>query len=168
MGAFWTLVVRLSAFAGPAATLVYPLYASVKAIESPTKADDQQWLTYWVLYSFLTLFELVAGDFLGWVPLYPTIKLVLVCWLVLPQFQGAAFVYERFVRKQILGNQQQFGRRNARSHNGILELMSPDARASVAQFIDENGEEAFDRMISAATKAAKTRGNAKRESYERY
>lgn len=39
-------------------------------------------------------------------------KLVAVAWLVLPQFNGAAFLYERFVREQIrkyvTGRQHQF------------------------------------------------------------
>lgn len=29
-------------------------------------------------------------------------KLVFVAWLVLPQFKGAAFLYEKYVREQIL------------------------------------------------------------------
>lgn len=41
-------------------------YASVQAIESPLKEDDQQWLTYWVLYSLSALFELGAGPILEW------------------------------------------------------------------------------------------------------
>ena len=28
--------------------------------------DDQQWLTYWVLYSFITLFELTFAPVLEW------------------------------------------------------------------------------------------------------
>ncbi|KAK9121840.1 hypothetical protein Syun_019457 [Stephania yunnanensis] len=44
--------------AGPIVTLAYPLYASIQAIESKSPVDDQQWLTYWVFYSMITLFEL--------------------------------------------------------------------------------------------------------------
>ncbi|KHG03989.1 HVA22-like protein a [Gossypium arboreum] len=44
--------------AGPVISLLYPLYASVRAIESESRADDRQWLTYWVLYSMITLLEL--------------------------------------------------------------------------------------------------------------
>ena len=41
-------------------------YASVRAIETKSQVDDQQWLTYWVLYSFITLFELTFAPILEW------------------------------------------------------------------------------------------------------
>jgi hypothetical protein len=44
----------------------YHRYASMRAIESPSTLDDQQWLTYWVLYSFITLFELSTYRILYW------------------------------------------------------------------------------------------------------
>lgn len=45
---------------------VYCRYASVRAIESKSPVDDQQWLTYWVLYSLITLFELTFAKILEW------------------------------------------------------------------------------------------------------
>ncbi|XP_028765203.1 HVA22-like protein e [Neltuma alba] len=101
MGKLWTLVTHLHSLAGPVVTLLYPLYASVVAIESPSKLDDQQWLSYWILYSFLTLTEMLLQSILEWIPIWYDVKLVAVAWLVLPQFNGAAFLYERFVRQQI-------------------------------------------------------------------
>lgn len=41
-------------------------YASVKAIETESHVDDQQWLTYWVLYSLITLFELSFAKVIEW------------------------------------------------------------------------------------------------------
>ncbi|CAH2070472.1 unnamed protein product, partial [Thlaspi arvense] len=35
------------------------------------------------------------------IPIWYTVKLVFVAWLVLPQFRGAAFIYNKFVREQI-------------------------------------------------------------------
>lgn len=35
------------------------------------------------------------------IPIWYTVKLLLVSWLVLPQFRGAAFIYEKFVREKI-------------------------------------------------------------------
>lgn len=41
-------------------------YASVIAIESPSKVDDEQWLAYWIIYSFLTLMEMLLQPVLEW------------------------------------------------------------------------------------------------------
>ena len=41
-------------------------YASVVAIESTSKLDDEQWLAYWIIYSFLTLMEMVLQPVLEW------------------------------------------------------------------------------------------------------
>ncbi|KAF9671737.1 hypothetical protein SADUNF_Sadunf12G0079400 [Salix dunnii] len=80
--------------------LLYPLYASVIAIESPNREDDKQWLAYWILYSFLTLAEMLLQPLLE-IRIWCSLKLLLAAWLVLPQFKGAAFIYERFVREHI-------------------------------------------------------------------
>ncbi|KAE8657149.1 HVA22-like protein f [Hibiscus syriacus] len=79
----------------PVVMLLYPLYASVIAIESPGKEDDEQWLAYWILYSFLTLTEMVFESVLEWIPIWYSVKLLFIAWLVLPQFKGASFIYER-------------------------------------------------------------------------
>ncbi|VVA92565.1 unnamed protein product [Arabis nemorensis] len=100
MSKFWTFLTALHSAAGPMVMLVYPLYASVIAMESATKVDDEQWLAYWIIYSFLTLTELILQSALEWIPIWYTVKLVFVAWLVLPQFQGAAFIYNRLVREQ--------------------------------------------------------------------
>ncbi|XP_020587106.1 protein HVA22-like isoform X2 [Phalaenopsis equestris] len=92
MGHFWAFLSLIHSLAG---------YASVCAIESTSKLDDEQWLAYWILYSFITLMEMVAAPILYWIPIWHQIKLVVVAWLVLPQFRGASFVYERFVREQL-------------------------------------------------------------------
>ncbi|XP_020232916.1 HVA22-like protein e isoform X1 [Cajanus cajan] len=101
MGKLWTLIIQLHTIAGPVLMLLYPLYASVVAIESQSKLDDEQWLAYWIIYSFLTLAELVLQPILQWIPIWYDVKLLTVAWLVLPQFEGAAYLYERFVREHI-------------------------------------------------------------------
>jgi hypothetical protein len=50
----------------PTVILLYPLYASVQAMESPSKLDDEQWLAYWILYSFITLMEMVLESLIYW------------------------------------------------------------------------------------------------------
>ncbi|KAI8018370.1 Protein HVA22 [Camellia lanceoleosa] len=101
MGRLWTLITYVHSLAGPVLMLLYPLYASVIAIESPSKVDAEQWLAYWILYSVLTLIEMLLHPILQWIPIWYDVKLAFVGWLVLPQFKGATFIYERFVRDNI-------------------------------------------------------------------
>ncbi|XP_042380348.1 HVA22-like protein f [Zingiber officinale] len=96
-----TMAKHANALIGPAVLLIYPLYASMRAIESPSPVDDQQWLTYWVLYSLITLSELSFWRVLQWFPLWPYMKLVFDFWLVLPAFNGAAYIYEKYVRSYV-------------------------------------------------------------------
>ncbi|XP_057804827.1 HVA22-like protein e isoform X2 [Salvia miltiorrhiza] len=102
MNRLWTLLTYLHSLAGPGVMLLYPLYASVVAIESASKVDDEQWLAYWILYSFLTLMEMLLLPLLEWIPIWYDLKLAFVAWLVLPQFRGAAFIYEKFVREKVI------------------------------------------------------------------
>ncbi|KAL8123262.1 HVA22-like protein e [Apium graveolens] len=97
----WTLVTYVHTLAGPATMLMYPLYASVLAMETTTKLDDEQWLAYWILYSFLTLLEMLLEPVLEWIPIWYDVKLIFVAWMVLPQFRGAAFIYRKVVREKL-------------------------------------------------------------------
>ncbi|PON95735.1 HVA22-like protein [Trema orientale] len=129
MGKFWTFVSQVHSLAGPSLTLLYPLYASIVAIESTSKLDDEQWLAYWILYSFLTLVEMVLQPALEWIPIWYDVKLVFVAWLVLPQFKGAAFLYERFVREQIKKYKghptQHKSSPNSKGKNKFVDFIAP-------------------------------------------
>ena len=41
----------------------YPAYCSIKALETSTKEDDTQWLTYWVVLAFFNHVDYFAGSF---------------------------------------------------------------------------------------------------------
>ncbi|XP_027065003.1 HVA22-like protein f [Coffea arabica] len=154
MGALGALARHLDALIGPGIMLLYPLYASMRAIESPSTLDDQQWLTYWMLYSFLTLFELSIWKILQWLPFWPYVKLLFCMWLVLPIFNGAAYIYENLVRKYVkvgINVSSSYPERQRR----VLQMMSLDARKSVERYIERYGPDAFDRVVKAAEKEAK-------------
>ncbi|KAI8984082.1 TB2/DP1, HVA22 family-domain-containing protein [Mycotypha africana] len=76
---------------------IYPAIASFKAIESDDIHDDTQWLVYWCVIGFANMLEYFSDILLYWCPFYYLIKTALVLWLMLPQFRGAEFVYERFL-----------------------------------------------------------------------
>ncbi|TPX58366.1 hypothetical protein PhCBS80983_g03192 [Powellomyces hirtus] len=77
---------------------LYPAYASFKAVESSNKADDTQWLTYWVVFGFTNVIEFFSDFLLHWIPFYYMFKAGLIMYLILPQFQGAQFLYIKFIR----------------------------------------------------------------------
>ncbi|KAF2404643.1 hypothetical protein EJ06DRAFT_526722 [Trichodelitschia bisporula] len=74
-----------------------PAYFSLNALFTTRRDDDTQWLTYWVVYSFLTFFE-SAVNAVYWFPFYYTFKFVLVLWMALPQTSGAQVVYNSFIQ----------------------------------------------------------------------
>ncbi|XP_026076639.1 receptor expression-enhancing protein 6 [Carassius auratus] len=76
---------------------VYPAYYSIKAIESPDKEDDTQWLTYWVIYSFFSVGEFFADIFLHWFPLYYVCKCLFLLWCMAPVSWNGSQVLYRFV-----------------------------------------------------------------------
>ncbi|KAL6127941.1 hypothetical protein ACLB2K_071302 [Fragaria x ananassa] len=126
MGKAWFLLTKLHSLAWPGLTLAYPLYASLMAMEggNTSKPDVQQWLAYWIMYALLSPLEMLLQPLLQqWIPFWYDLKLVLVAWLVLPQFGGACFLYEKFVRDHAL---RLVGRRDHPRHQAaILEPSQP-------------------------------------------
>lgn len=80
------------------ATLVIPGYFSLLALETPGKADDTHYLTYWVVYAFFSVIEFWSNAILYWIPFYWFFKTVLFLYLGLPQYGGARWVYESVLR----------------------------------------------------------------------
>lgn len=75
--------------------LIYPAYASIKALITETKDDDTQWLMYWVIFAGFSLFEQVALEQSKTLPLYFSIKLAV---LLLCQFaKFSEFLYKLLI-----------------------------------------------------------------------
>ncbi len=90
---------RVAEFLAWFLSILYGGYASTVAIESPGGDDDQQWLTFWVMFVGSMLFEQTfARVILSRFPFYYQLKLIFVVWLLL--FDGAATVY-RMIRRQL-------------------------------------------------------------------
>jgi len=79
------LLVNLAGF-------VIPAFYSLQALFTAGKADDTQWLTYWVVFSFLSVLE-AALDPTYWFPFYYLFKFAFILWLALPQFSGAQVLF---------------------------------------------------------------------------
>ncbi|XP_036746662.2 receptor expression-enhancing protein 6 isoform X3 [Manis pentadactyla] len=78
---------------------VYPAYASIKAIESPTKDDDTVWLTYWVVYGLFGVVEFFSDLLLSWFPFYYVGKCAFLLFCMAPwPWNGAHMLYHRVIR----------------------------------------------------------------------
>lgn len=84
---------------------LYPAYVSIKAIESHSKEDDTQWLTYWVVFALLNCVEFASDVIVGWFPIYWLVKCLGMLYLYLPMTMGAQKLYTRFIRPFVLKHQ---------------------------------------------------------------
>ncbi|KAJ0734730.1 hypothetical protein HanPI659440_Chr11g0423601 [Helianthus annuus] len=52
----------------------------------------------------IMLFELTFAALIECIPFWSYAKLIITCWLVTPQFSGAAYVYQHYIRPFYVGN----------------------------------------------------------------
>ena len=80
------------------------------------------------------------------VPIWSFAKLILTCWLVIPYFSGAAYVYEHFVRP-VFVNPQSINIWYVPKKMDIFR--KPDDMLTAAEkYIAENGPDAFQKILS--------------------
>ena len=83
-------------------SFIYPAYMSFKAIDSKDPTDDTQWLTYWVVFAFVSIIENVAVFAVEYIPFYFALKLAFFIWLYHPKFMGAGLVYTQVIKPFVL------------------------------------------------------------------
>ncbi|KAG8491899.1 hypothetical protein CXB51_015173 [Gossypium anomalum] len=73
-------------------------FVSIRIMETNSSLKNQQCLTYWVLFAFITMVELTLGNILKWFPFWPYAKGVATVLLVTPYFGGASYVFSLLIR----------------------------------------------------------------------
>jgi len=150
---FGNFIVDLIAF-------VYPLYMSLKAIESSDKDDDTAMLTYWLMFSFIKVFESMFGWLTAIIPFYFIFKIALCIWCYHPKSLGANTLYHRIVKpfivpkmNEILGVTSSSGANTDSSTSASAEatrdltvlissvLLSHDYKDVMCELSIERGEE---------------------------
>lgn len=129
----------------------YPAYASFKAVESDSKKDDVQWLTYWVVYACFNIVEVFSDFLLYWIPFYYAFKLGFLLWLFMPSTQGASFLYNHFLAPFLKSQESRIDRamKEAVSSggvvlsdiSGVVKDVSKDVSKAVASKIVDNATE---------------------------
>lgn len=130
--------------------LVYPTYASYKALGTAATYDDSQWLTYWVVYSFLSSLEVVIQTFFQWMPFYYEIKLLFVLWLILPQTKGAQFIFDEYIRPLML----KYGRNIDPAFASAEKLMFSQQTAMIVELARKHGTEVARLAVQRAVEEA--------------
>lgn len=77
--------------------MVFPIFASYRAIKSHDMTYATPWLKYWVVMGIEQALENTFGVVLSVLPLYSVARLIFFAWLVLPQSQGAVRLYDEKV-----------------------------------------------------------------------
>ncbi|GFH52192.1 hypothetical protein CTEN210_08668 [Chaetoceros tenuissimus] len=83
-------------------SFIYPAYMSFKALDSANATEHTQWLTYWVVFSFVSIFENVFGFITEFIPFYFVIKVSFFVWLYHPKFMGSTMVYSEVIRPFVI------------------------------------------------------------------
>ncbi|KAL8790790.1 MAG: hypothetical protein Q9213_000414 [Squamulea squamosa] len=78
-------------------TILFPIFASYKALRTSDPAQLTPWLMYWVVISCFSLIEYWTFFVVSWIPFYAYFRLVLLSYLVLPQTQGARLIYQSYI-----------------------------------------------------------------------
>ncbi|KAL8723742.1 MAG: hypothetical protein Q9225_000037 [Loekoesia sp. 1 TL-2023] len=78
-------------------TILFPIFASYKALRTSDPAQLTPWLMYWVVISCFSLIEYWTFFVVSWLPFYAFFRLFLLSYLVLPQTQGARLIYQSYI-----------------------------------------------------------------------
>ncbi|KAI5386202.1 hypothetical protein KIW84_072666 [Lathyrus oleraceus] len=135
-------------FAWPLVALVYPMWASIQAIETDSNAETKNLISYWILLSLIYLFEYAFINLLLWLRLWLYIKLLIIFLLTIPDFGRATYVYNNFIRPAKLQIVVAW-RFNKYWKKCFVE--KDDFLMHAERYMKENGTEALEKLIASKT-----------------
>ncbi|KAL5705308.1 hypothetical protein ACHQM5_023628 [Ranunculus cassubicifolius] len=143
------LVARIcDVLAWPLITLVYPLYASIRAIEKNSLSDSKKCLTYWVICGLIMLFEMPFARLVEWIPFWPYVKLMFNFWFVVAHFEGAVYAYDHLIRPCFSVDLQTVGYWLRPKCNEFSAGNSDSFLLLAKRFVQENGSDELEKLIS--------------------
>jgi receptor expression-enhancing protein 5/6 len=79
--------------------IVIPSIISMRTLESKIPEDNQQWLTYWVIFGIFSFIDLFSYWLLKYFPFYFILKIIFLIWLFMPNTKGAKIIYKILITK---------------------------------------------------------------------
>jgi len=81
---------------------LYPAYMSFKALESKDDGeDDKHWLTYWVVFGSMNVFNKPINFVFSFIPFLSLVKIGFYVYLFHPKTKGALVIYKSFLRPML-------------------------------------------------------------------
>ncbi|XVE49446.1 hypothetical protein DITRI_Ditri01bG0083200 [Diplodiscus trichospermus] len=139
-------LICFDALAWPLFALGYPLRASIRAIEANSNSDTKKLVTYWVIFSLISLFEHAFMGILQWLPFWPYMKLTIVCWVMIPNFDGAFYVYNHFVHPFLYIDLETIMYWSKKQQEFVLK---DDFLAEADKYAEAHGPEALEKLIAS-------------------
>ena len=99
-------------------SILLPIYFTYKALRTNSSPLLIPWLQYWSTLALFLLFESYL-PILPWLPLYGIIRLVFLTYLVLPQTQGARFLYTAYIEPFLVENENRIDRLITDAHEKV-------------------------------------------------
>ncbi|KAH7157747.1 TB2/DP1, HVA22 family-domain-containing protein [Dactylonectria estremocensis] len=103
------------------ASFLFPIFASYKALKTGDPAELTPWLMYWVVISCFLLAESWVWFIVSWIPFYGYFRLLFLLYLILPQTQGARYLYEEKVHPFLTENEVQIDEFITSAHNRLTD-----------------------------------------------
>ncbi|KAF2712058.1 hypothetical protein K504DRAFT_488566 [Pleomassaria siparia CBS 279.74] len=88
-------------------TVLFPIFASYKALHTSDPALLAPWLMYFITLSLFTLVENTFDFILTWVPFYAWFRFFTHLYLILPGSQGATFLYQEYIEPFLFHHESQ-------------------------------------------------------------
>ncbi|KAI7675532.1 hypothetical protein KC318_g882, partial [Hortaea werneckii] len=97
-------------------SILFPIFASYKALRTSDPANLAPWLMYWPTLSLFLLVESQLYFILYWVPFYSWIRLGIHLYLVAPGQQGSVYIYREYIHPFLEEHERQIDRMISDGH----------------------------------------------------
>lgn len=78
-------------------SVLFPVFASYKALRTSDPAQLTPWLMYWTTLSLFLAGESLFYPIISWMPFYAWIRFMVHLYLVLPGKQGSVYIYQTYI-----------------------------------------------------------------------
>ncbi|KAM6040419.1 receptor expression-enhancing protein 4 isoform 2-T2 [Chlamydotis macqueenii] len=103
--------------------MLYPAYASYKAVKTKNIREYVRWMMYWIVFALFTATETFTDLLVSWLPFYYEIKMAFVIWLLSPYTRGASLLYRKFVHPTLSRKEKEIDTYIIRARERSYEAM---------------------------------------------